>query len=210
MFAVPPFPLLMSPPHTVSSLLHVSSELPSCVPRACRYRPLTHASHVAYSSLPSRPPELEGKALFGWVPEGWREENWRGHLGSEATDSMLCVVCEEGHEQAGEWVWAESAAMVFCDFLRPISISIKAVHTSCAGNLILLCDGCDAPYHMRCLSTPLRRVPSGNWYCPACKREAKVSRVAKAAQERAGTHGIEDRMSAVLPRAQVPVLHSPC
>eukprot|EP00698_Gefionella_okellyi_P009169 TRINITY_DN2311_c0_g1_i2.p1 TRINITY_DN2311_c0_g1~~TRINITY_DN2311_c0_g1_i2.p1 ORF type:complete len:161 (-),score=9.53 TRINITY_DN2311_c0_g1_i2:76-558(-) len=32
----------------------------------------------------------------------------------------------------------------------------------------LLCDGCDKPYHMRCLRPPLHRVPKGDWFCPRC------------------------------------------
>lgn len=33
---------------------------------------------------------------------------------------------------------------------------------------VLLCDACDAEYHMYCLSPPLARIPEGNWYCPSC------------------------------------------
>lgn len=33
---------------------------------------------------------------------------------------------------------------------------------------ILLCDGCDAEYHIYCLVPPLEKVPAGNWFCPAC------------------------------------------
>ena len=33
---------------------------------------------------------------------------------------------------------------------------------------MLLCDGCDAPWHTYCLSPPLEGVPDGDWFCPAC------------------------------------------
>lgn len=33
---------------------------------------------------------------------------------------------------------------------------------------VLLCDTCDAEYHMYCLNPPLARIPEGNWYCPSC------------------------------------------
>ncbi|XP_073981082.1 uncharacterized protein isoform X4 [Rhodnius prolixus] len=33
---------------------------------------------------------------------------------------------------------------------------------------MLLCDRCDAGYHLDCLSPPLDSVPSGTWYCPLC------------------------------------------
>lgn len=32
----------------------------------------------------------------------------------------------------------------------------------------LLCDGCDAEYHIYCLEPPLSMIPEGNWYCPSC------------------------------------------
>lgn len=38
----------------------------------------------------------------------------------------------------------------------------------------LLCDDCDASYHLGCLSPPLAAVPEGEWYCPACMRRRVV------------------------------------
>jgi uncharacterized membrane protein len=32
-------------------------------------------------------------------------------------------------------------------------------------NQILLCDGCDAQWHMACLRPPARTVPQGKWFC---------------------------------------------
>jgi uncharacterized Zn finger protein (UPF0148 family) len=36
----------------------------------------------------------------------------------------------------------------------------------------LLCDGCDAGFHMRCLRPPLEHVPEGDWFCPDCSADA--------------------------------------
>ncbi|XP_054632559.1 PHD and RING finger domain-containing protein 1 isoform X2 [Dunckerocampus dactyliophorus] len=33
---------------------------------------------------------------------------------------------------------------------------------------LLLCDGCDAGYHMECLTPPLDTVPVEEWFCPEC------------------------------------------
>ncbi|XP_012381096.1 PHD and RING finger domain-containing protein 1 isoform X2 [Dasypus novemcinctus] len=33
---------------------------------------------------------------------------------------------------------------------------------------LLLCDGCDAGYHMECLEPPLQAVPVDEWFCPEC------------------------------------------
>ncbi|KAJ7564901.1 hypothetical protein O6H91_02G038800 [Diphasiastrum complanatum] len=33
---------------------------------------------------------------------------------------------------------------------------------------VLLCDACDAEYHIYCLTPQLTKIPEGNWYCPSC------------------------------------------
>ncbi|TYZ57164.1 hypothetical protein PybrP1_012293 [[Pythium] brassicae (nom. inval.)] len=33
---------------------------------------------------------------------------------------------------------------------------------------MLLCDSCDAAYHIYCLTPPLASIPAGNWFCPRC------------------------------------------
>ena len=33
---------------------------------------------------------------------------------------------------------------------------------------MLLCDSCNSGYHMSCLTPPLTKVPTGEWYCPVC------------------------------------------
>ena len=33
---------------------------------------------------------------------------------------------------------------------------------------IILCDHCDAQYHMFCLHPPLKKVPEGIWICDRC------------------------------------------
>jgi uncharacterized Zn finger protein (UPF0148 family) len=51
-------------------------------------------------------------------------------------------------------------------------MSIQVVCTVCNRDdddeSMLLCDGCDAGYHMGCLSPPLTSVPQGDWFCPPC------------------------------------------
>jgi hypothetical protein len=36
---------------------------------------------------------------------------------------------------------------------------------------MLLCDFCDAGWHMSCLSPPLEEVPKGDWACPQCLKQ---------------------------------------
>lgn len=33
---------------------------------------------------------------------------------------------------------------------------------------LLICEGCDACYHIFCLDPPLRSIPTGDWKCPDC------------------------------------------
>ena len=33
---------------------------------------------------------------------------------------------------------------------------------------MLLCDACNAAFHMECLSPPLEEIPAGDWHCAAC------------------------------------------
>lgn len=41
---------------------------------------------------------------------------------------------------------------------------------------LLLCDGCDAGYHMECLTPPLDSVPVEEWFCPECEANNHNSR----------------------------------
>lgn len=41
---------------------------------------------------------------------------------------------------------------------------------------LLLCDGCDAGYHMECLMPPLASVPVEEWFCPECEANNRNSR----------------------------------
>uniref|UniRef100_A0A452DW77 PHD and RING finger domain-containing protein 1 n=1 Tax=Capra hircus TaxID=9925 RepID=A0A452DW77_CAPHI len=40
---------------------------------------------------------------------------------------------------------------------------------------LLLCDGCDAGYHMECLDPPLQEVPVDEWFCPECAAPGDAS-----------------------------------
>lgn len=45
---------------------------------------------------------------------------------------------------------------------------------------LLLCDGCDAGYHMECLEPPLQEVPVDEWFCPECAASGAASAAADA------------------------------
>ena len=57
----------------------------------------------------------------------------------------------------------------------------EAVASKCVGcskdkarQVLLLCDGCDAPYHMSCVKPPLLEVPDGDWFCAVCEHDQLV------------------------------------
>jgi hypothetical protein len=37
---------------------------------------------------------------------------------------------------------------------------------------MLLCDNCDAGYHLKCAIPPLAEIPPTNWYCHTCLRRS--------------------------------------
>ncbi|XP_072292105.1 uncharacterized protein phrf1 isoform X2 [Eucyclogobius newberryi] len=45
---------------------------------------------------------------------------------------------------------------------------------------LLLCDGCDAGFHMDCLTPPLDAVPVEEWFCPECEANNRQSRASAA------------------------------
>eukprot|EP00092_Neocalanus_flemingeri_P010571 GFUD01011387.1.p1 GENE.GFUD01011387.1~~GFUD01011387.1.p1 ORF type:complete len:1574 (+),score=621.92 GFUD01011387.1:101-4822(+) len=39
---------------------------------------------------------------------------------------------------------------------------------------MLLCDSCDNGHHIYCLKPKLKKIPSGDWFCPECKPKERV------------------------------------
>ena len=44
------------------------------------------------------------------------------------------------------------------------------------GGELLCCDGCNIPYHLKCLVPPLEKVPEGDWFCSYCENFSKKER----------------------------------
>jgi len=45
---------------------------------------------------------------------------------------------------------------------------------------MLLCDGCDKGYHMKCLTPPLQTLPEGDWFCSECEKTKNTKGKRKA------------------------------
>lgn len=71
------------------------------------------------------------------------------------------------------------AEWVYSDVNRHLVSSEEDHCRSCQTNSVrdrlLLCDRCDAAYHTFCLSTPLTKIPTGEWFCPVCVRDPAFS-----------------------------------
>ncbi|XP_061427937.1 PHD and RING finger domain-containing protein 1-like isoform X1 [Lethenteron reissneri] len=64
---------------------------------------------------------------------------------------------------------------------------------------LLLCDGCDAGYHMECLDPALDTVPVEEWFCPQCR---PVRQQTGAGEEGAGPLGVGHRQRRVIARTR--------
>jgi hypothetical protein len=60
--------------------------------------------------------------------------------------------------------------------------------------MMVLCDDCPRGFHTYCLSPPLQRIPSGDWFCPRCSAHREENK--KRAMERAAEHWRNKRGSA--------------
>ncbi|XP_044281586.1 PHD and RING finger domain-containing protein 1 isoform X1 [Varanus komodoensis] len=61
---------------------------------------------------------------------------------------------------------------------------------------LLLCDGCDAGYHMECLNPPLSEVPVDEWFCPPCTPNVAA---ADAETDRVSEEEVASLMADIIP-----------
>ncbi len=54
---------------------------------------------------------------------------------------------------------------------------------------MLLCDGCDAPYHTDCLKPALPGIPTGSWLCPGCEAQVEGAGMSGQQATRWAGHG---------------------
>ena len=70
------------------------------------------------------------------------------------------------------WVWSFAAGTIFLD--EPVARPWESICRVCLSDdqenedLVMLCDHCDASYHIYCLDPPLSSVPEDAWVCPHC------------------------------------------
>ena len=113
----------------------------------------------------ARPPD--GLATFkrprGRPPRGKVWDEHAGRWADETTQPGVAGGGEEGDEgEEGE----ERAEAELQDEL------VDAACVECGSpddaDSMLLCDGCDAGYHLSCLSPAPAEVPADDWFCPKC------------------------------------------
>eukprot|EP00051_Salpingoeca_urceolata_P021939 m.350950 g.350950 ORF g.350950 m.350950 type:complete len:1297 (-) comp19894_c0_seq3:68-3958(-) len=93
--------------------------------------------------------------------------DWREYVRACSTPSEVNLIYELLHESIR---WQRSCALIKCKICRKNNNDSE----------MLLCDGCDRGYHMRCLKPPLFEVPGGDWLCNACKPTSFSGRTGRA------------------------------
>ena len=83
-------------------------------------------------------------------------------LASDAVKARAAEVASAAAAAAASDAAAAAAACTVC----------SSAEDEPGRNDILLCDACDAGYHLLCLQPPLDAVPSGDWLCARCAEGA--------------------------------------
>ncbi|CAN0442211.1 unnamed protein product, partial [Hapterophycus canaliculatus] len=90
-------------------------------------------------------------------------------LGSE---TRPCSACGTGHDPSAASGAAAPGAMASCplggDGAGTNGNGSPAAPAEAGGPATVVCDSCDATYHLDCLRPPLLQVPRAEWFCPAC------------------------------------------
>ncbi|XP_074641333.1 bromodomain adjacent to zinc finger domain protein 1A-like [Tubulanus polymorphus] len=95
----------------------------------------------------------------------------------DGNDDVKQMTCRERWEQS--LMLSMSLSQIFLH-LSTLECSIawtkSALHARCRicrrkgdAEKMLLCDGCDKGHHMYCLKPAMKHVPTGDWFCPACR-----------------------------------------
>lgn len=91
---------------------------------------------------------------------------WKGVSNTE-TRKELCLVNSNATIEIGRELQKSTGKTGVCEACK------------IEDDNVLLCDGCDAAYHMSCLSPSMDSVPDGYWYCPACDEAGKKTIVSQ-------------------------------
>jgi len=103
---------------------------------------------------------VEGQTVFAKRPGSF------GNYTTDASNSILkeAMSVDELVEAAGD---KDDDLQVIRRTSDSEAVCLKCKSHSGA-NTILLCDGCDAEYHIGCLNPPLSTVPEADWFCSDC------------------------------------------
>ncbi|XP_070159945.1 bromodomain adjacent to zinc finger domain protein 1A isoform X2 [Polyergus mexicanus] len=142
---------------------------------ACAILQLSHAIEQRYLQRPLGPDQKDKK----WSGEEARER-WEQSLIASTNWSQLFVHLSTLHNSVA---WDRSALNAQCRICR---------RRRDAENM-LLCDGCNRGHHLYCLKPKLNAVPSGDWFCTAC-RPPEIKHKEKAQKRKSFEDEIEDEV----------------
>jgi hypothetical protein len=115
---------------------------------------------VVASAARDMPADRQLAALLG-------DAQWGDH--ALAVDGIVREFLSVQFRRRQQAVPVVAAGGAVCD---PAHVACQACHARSGAASMLLCDGCDRGYHMRCLVPALRGVPAGDWFCPGCAAAA--------------------------------------
>ncbi|KAI5080058.1 hypothetical protein GOP47_0005537 [Adiantum capillus-veneris] len=146
--------------------------------------PVRHAAQArAQKQLPTKARYQSDNNLHKTIGKAKDRLTSQCRLSCASTDSHTEIACELGTFNKGIWdeerqkeilLTSSNATTEICQGLQ-ISTGKAGICEACKkeDDNVLLCDACDAAYHMNCLSPPIESVPDGCWYCPACDEAGK-------------------------------------
>jgi origin recognition complex subunit 1 len=135
-----------------------------------RKRTAAHDEQQLTPLLPGscvKPPTAKTRRTASPSPASWGTPA-QGCEDKEDTRDAASVIVEA--EVAAASVPAAAAAAECADGAAEKAELCKECNS--AGELVL-CDGCDSGFHLKCCKPALRRVPKGDWFCGAACKEKK-------------------------------------
>ncbi|KAH8876795.1 Tyrosine-protein kinase BAZ1B [Schistosoma japonicum] len=159
----------------ISDCMDVKNPLPDHVP----YTKFSSGEDSDASETNDRPQELE-KAVLDPETHELRTRTWMAAWRTEVENARTLTRLNLLHACLDACVrWEKSVEDARCRVCR----------RKTDDDNLLLCDGCNLAFHLYCLRPPLKRVPTGDWFCPTCrpashtlekrKREERLARSAR-------------------------------
>eukprot|EP00752_Nemacystus_decipiens_P014570 g12976.t1 len=95
-------------------------------------------------------------------------ESWDKEFQARALDAANGVAAADGNNLAAVGAGVVQGPVQALPFLEDGACEMCGDNNEAKGD-ILLCDSCDAEYHLSCCTPPLAACPEGEWFCLTCR-----------------------------------------